>query len=189
MRNQENYPQDLLRGLPAGFAGQLVLLRYDYTLRASEVSLALEPLADSAPRHAKAVQWREALAENTGAFLAGVEFCLETTAQMEAETAAGRLALDKDRVVAEIIRAESAIMGELTELQRISADSLRQVFDLGLTSQIRDMEAGEGACLRRAIGLQADGTQFISNALQDLAIFLKERNKVITHPLDENHPE
>lgn len=176
-------------GLAYGFAGQLDLLRREYTRRSAEIAELLEHLEAGAPGLAGAAQWREALAESSGAFLAGVELCADAAAHMERAADEGRLRLDNDRVVAEVASGEAAILQRLTQLQRISSASLRAVFDLGLPARIGSLGPGGGELLRAAINRQTDLTQLVSNGLQDLAILLKERDKLVTHPLDEDHPE
>jgi len=72
---------------------------------------------------------------------------------------------------------------------RINSASLQHVFRLSLPARVKELEKDVAAILREAIVTQMEDSQFLSNELQDMAIFIKERNKIITHPLDENHPE
>lgn len=189
MLKRANYSQEVLSGVSDGFKGELELLRYEYDRRVSAQLQRLDELLafDTVPGAVR--EWRAYLSGDRTSMLVDFTPCIDAVAHLEETAAQGRLSGLRLQVCADVARAEAQVLDLLTGLQRRNSASLQQVFRLGLPGLIKNLDPAPAALLRAAVNAQADDAQFVSNELQDLAIFLKERNKVITHPLDENHPE
>ena len=178
MFKKENCSGPVPENLSPGFMGELELFKFEYDKRSGAL---LEKI--------NSVAWADGLASDRMDIFAGLDQCIAFTAALNEKVSAGRLAGQNAQIIADVTSSENDILSRLTSMQRISSASLQRAFSLGLPARIKDLEKGTGALLAEAINACTDLTQFMSNELQDLAIFLKEHYKTVTHPLDENHPE
>lgn len=189
MSRNDPYTRETPESPPPGLAGELARLRLEYDERTGDISAALGRIAASEPALSGAAQWRDALSRDRQAVFSEIDGCIDMLLLMSEKVRAGQLSLNNEEVCREVAAAEERVLDALTRLQRLNTASLRTVFDLKLPSLLRALPPESAALLRTAIDRQADCAQFMSNGLQELSIKLKERNKTITHPLDENHPE
>jgi hypothetical protein len=189
MRKKKEYPQEILDKLPAGFAGELALLRYEYMTRSGDLAQKLDALLAAEPTFSQAAAWKDMLAADRALIPAKIDLCIEKMLAMQEKVKAGQLSLQNEHVCRDVAETEKQLLVDLTELQHFNSDALQHVFALQLPALLKSLGKDNRILLHDAIGQQADCTQFMSNELQDLAIMRKEQNKRITHPLDENHPE
>ena len=135
------------------------------------------------------MEWNAKLAEFQSVFHDNLNACVEYLIDLEKKVRIGQLSLANEQVCDDVSKTEAKVLSILTELQRLNSEALKPVFSLKLPSLLKTLHDPEKTLLRDAVNLQTENTQYFSNELQHLAIMLKERNKIITHPLDENHPE
>ena len=189
MKDRKHYPQELLDQIPSGFAGELELLQYDYTEKYHEVCAGLNALTELHPDCSEASEWKAKLTESQASFHSCLQSCVEQLVALEEKVRIGQLSLANEQVCRDVSKTEAQVLSMLTELQRLNSEALKPVFSLNLPALIKTLPDAEKKLLRDAVNRQTENTQYFSNELQHLAIMLKERNKIITHPLDENHPE
>lgn len=189
MLKRGNYPKEVVEKMPEGFRGEMELLGWEYSRRAAALDLKLDELLRTVPELNEIKSWYDGLAEDRKELLSGIEDCALTMEKMEVKVKEGLLSLMDEQVVADVAAHELQILNSLTAMQRINSASLQRVFALNLPALAKNIEKPAATVLREAIVMLMEDTQFMSNELQDFAIFVKERNKIITHPLDENHPE
>lgn len=188
MLRRGNYPKEILEKVSEGSKGELELLGYEYEKRSAALLDKLAQLC-AAPDFAQGGEWKASFEKDKELFLEGVDSAIEVMEKMEAKVREGLLSNMDEQVVADVSSHELDVLSRLTALQRINSASLQHVFRLSLPARVKELEKDVAAILREAIVTQMEDSQFLSNELQDMAIFIKERNKIITHPLDENHPE
>lgn len=169
------------------FRGEMELLERDYEKRFRDIMSDLEKLSET--ELAEAGQLKEGLISDRELIRSAMEYCKNTMVEMEAKVRAGLLSLLDEKVCADVAEAELLILNKFTQLQRYNSASLGRVFALDLPARAKSLDKDAAAGLRTVIAGLMECSQFISNTVQDLAIRVKERNKVITHPLDEDHPE
>ncbi len=172
----------------SGFIGELELFKCEYNKKSKALLKELDSAACAASSE-EIKQWADGLTADREEILAYLDQCISITVTLDEKVSAGRLAGQNEQIIADVTSSENDILRKLTSMQRISSASLRRAFTLGLPSRIKSFEKDTGAQLMEIINSCTDLTQFMSNELQDLAIFLKEHYKTVTHPLDENHPE
>ena len=189
MLRRGNYPKEILEKVSEGSRGELELLRYEYEKRSAALCDKLAQLCAAAPDFAQGGEWKASFEKDKELFLEGVDSAIEVMEKMEARVREGLLSNMDEQVVADVSSHELDVLSRLTALQRINSATLQHVFRLSLPARVKELEKDVAAILREAIVTQMEDSQFLSNELQDMAIFIKERNKIITHPLDENHPE
>ena len=173
----------------SGFSGLLAALQKDYQAKSASVCGLLDRLIAQEKDLSSIEQWRMLLEENLNSFSACLDSCLEMMSVLEEKVRIGQLSLANEQVCTDVAETEFRVLSSLTVLQRLNSEALQPVFTLSLPSMLKMLPADGKALLRDAITQQTDHTQHFSNELQHLAIMLKERNKTITHPLDEFHPE
>lgn len=189
MLKRDIFPQEILSAVSDGLKGELELLRYEYEKRAAALLVCIRQLIAAVPAEQAFSQWQQALIASREGMLQGFAECVSLVEDMETKVREGRLALLSEKVCSDVSQAEEAVLSRLTALQRINSAALQNIFALSLSSKIKELSKDEASLLRSAIAAQTENTQFFSNELQEFAIVMKERNKTITHPLDENHPE
>ena len=188
MFKKENCSSPVPENLSPGFMGELELFKFEYAKRSGALLEKINSVASAAASD-EIKKWADGLASDRMDIFAGLDQCIAFTAALNEKVSAGRLAGQNEQIIADVTSSENDILSRLTSMQRISSASLQRAFSLGLPAQIKSLEKGTGALLAAAINTCTDLTQFMSNGIQDLAIFLKEHYKTVTHPLDENHPE
>lgn len=188
MIREANYPKELTESLPKGFRGKVELLRYDYNKCTDELLSKLSEL-EAAAHFDKAIEWGELIKADKASFLYLLDESASVMLEMEEKVKEAQATLADEKVIANVMECEAVILGKITELQRLCTAALQHVFKLGLPAAIKGLEKPASKFLAEAINMQTENNQLISNSVQYLAIILKESNKTITHPLDENHPE
>ena len=173
----------------SGFSGLLAALQKDYQTKGASVCDLLDRLIAQENGLSAIEQWKNLLEENISSFSSCLDSCLEMMLILEEKVRIGQLSLANEQVCTDVAETEARVLSSLTVLQRLNSEALQPVFTLSLPSVLKTLSADRKPLLRDAIIQQTDHTQYFSNELQHLAIMLKERNKTITHPLDENHPE
>ena len=173
----------------SGFSGLLVTLQNDYHTKSASVCNLLDRLIAQEKGLSAIEKWRTLLEENLTSFSSCLDSCLEMMSVLEEKVRIGQLSLANEQVCTDVAETEAKVLSTLTVLQRLNSEALQPVFTLSLPSVLKTLSADRKPLLRDAITQQTDHTQYFSNELQHLAIMLKERNKTITHPLDEFHPE
>ena len=189
MRNKNSYPQDVLAGLSPGFLGELELLRHEFTTRTDRLIQKITQLRETVPDSQPVSFWLQIMTDHRASMCKEMEDCMSIMRSLEEKANIGRLQQANEQVCTDVALLEKEVLHKLTLLQQMNTASLQSVFSLGLLPASKLMEKDIGTALRNGVSQQAEDMQLISNELQDLAIMLKERNKTITHPLDENHPE
>ena len=188
MLKRGNYPRELLDSVADGLRGELQLLRYEYEKRSAALDEKINSLSAAAPELAQISILREGLAGDREKILAGIDENIRTMEKMEAKVKEGLLSNMDEQVVADVAAHELQVLDGLTLMQRINSASLKRVFDLNLPAVVKTLDKSAATLLREVIVMLMEDTQFMSNEMQDMAVFTKERNKVITHPIDEDHP-
>ena len=188
MLKRGNYPRELLDSVADGLRGELQLLRYEYEKRSAALDEKINSLSAAAPELAQISILREGLADDRERLISGIESNIVIMEKMEAKVKEGLLSNMDEQVVADVAAHELQVLDGLTLMQRINSASLRRVFDLELPALVKSLDKPAAPLLREVIVLLMEDTQFMSNEMQDLAVFTKERNKIITHPIDEDHP-
>lgn len=188
MLKRGNYPKELLDSVADGLRGELQLLRYEYEKRSAALDEKINAVSAAAPELAQIGLLRDGLAEDREQLICGIESNIVIMEKMEAKVKEGLLSNMDEQVVADVAAHELQVLNGLTAMQRINSASLKRVFDLNLPAVAKGLEKPDAALLREVIVMLMEDTQFMSNEMQDLAVFTKERNKVITHPIDEDHP-
>ena len=187
MISREKFPKEVVDSVSKGFKGELELLHYEYAGKTSQI---LETLRAISPAPGtKAAQWLEELTGDKDVILSGIDECAEKMVELDEKVKAGLLSLMDADVCRDVAAIEQDVLTRLTDLQKRNSASLQRIFSLSLPARVKELEKAQGDALKNAIGIEAELAHFMSNELQDLAISLKEHNKLITHPLDENHPE
>lgn len=173
----------------SGFSGLLVALQKDYHTKSTSVCDLLDRLIAQEKGLSAIEMWRTQLEDNITSFSSCLDSCLEMMSVLEEKVRIGQLSLANKQVCTDVAETEAKVLSSLTVLQRLNSEALQPVFTLSLPSLLKTLSSDSKALLREAITQQTDHTQYFSNELQHLSIMLKERNKTITHPLDEYHPE
>lgn len=187
MISRDKFPKEVADSVSKGFKGELELLHYEYADKTSQI---LETLRAMTPAPGtKAAQWLEELSEDRAVILSGIDACAEKMVELDAKVKAGLLSLLDMEVCRDVAAVEQDVLDRLTALQKRNAASLQRLFTLALPAHVKELEKAQGDALKSALNIEAELAHYMSNELQDLAISLKEHNKLITHPLDENHPE
>lgn len=188
MVKKENFSSPVPEKRSSGFMGELEQFKHEYDKRSGMLLEKINAVAFAAASE-EIKSWADGLSSDRANIFAGLDQCINITDALNEKVSAGRLAGQNEQIIADVTSSEKDILGKLTGMQRISSASLQRAFSLGLPTQIKNLEKNTGSLLAEAINACTDLTQFMSNELQDLAIFLKEHYKTVTHPLDENHPE
>lgn len=188
MLKRRNYPKELLDSVGDGMKGELQLLRYEYKNRNAELDKKIDCICKLKPDFPQMQMLKAGLASDRAELIAGIEHNIEVMDRMEIKVKEGLLSLLDEQVVADVASHELEVLNGLTAMQRINSASLKRVFDLNLPALAKEQEVSVASALREAMVLLMEDTQFMSNEMQDMAVFIKERNKVITHPIDEDHP-